>query len=130
MAAPRRDARLCANEGAVLAAQRPDNLSVPSAVCAYARTSGLYLIRCGSSASGPRVSVTHSAYWAHVPSNQVTCDSPSNARMCVATCRNIYVAVLVSGKAAANSLLNEVGALAGNVFALAMAGGMSPCKTG
>ena len=28
----------------------------------YGRTSGLYLIRCGSSASGPRVSLTQSAY--------------------------------------------------------------------
>src|SRR5262245_9588547 len=51
----------------------------------YARTSGLYLIRCGSSASAPRVSFTHSAYSAHVPSNHVTWLSPSKARMCVAT---------------------------------------------
>ena len=28
----------------------------------HARMSGLYLIRCGSSASAPRVSLTHSAY--------------------------------------------------------------------
>ena len=42
-------------------------------------------MRCGSSASAPRVSVTQSAYSPHVPSNHVTCESPSKARMCVAT---------------------------------------------
>src|SRR5689334_9018967 len=39
-------------------------------------------MRCGSSASGPRVSRTQSAYSAKSPSNHVTCESPSNARMC------------------------------------------------
>ena len=39
---------------------------------AYARTSGLYLIRCGSSASAPFVSFTHSAYSSQPPSNHVT----------------------------------------------------------
>src|SRR4029077_3708437 len=52
---------------------------------AHDRTRGLYLIRCGASASAPRVSFTHSAYSPHVPSNQVVWLSPSKARMCVAT---------------------------------------------
>src|SRR5581483_1928063 len=51
----------------------------------YARVNGLYLMRCGSSASAPRVSRTQSAYSPHVPSNQVVSLLPSNARMCVAT---------------------------------------------
>ena len=42
-------------------------------------------MRCGSSASTPRVSRTQSAYSCHEPSYQVTCESPSKARMCVAT---------------------------------------------
>ncbi len=42
-------------------------------------------IRCGSSASAPRVSRTQSAYSSKLPSNHVTCESPSKARMCVAT---------------------------------------------
>ena len=56
----------------------------PSWVPQPGRTSGLYLMRCGSSASGPRVSATQSAYSGYVPSNQVVWESPSNARMWVA----------------------------------------------
>src|SRR5205823_9551768 len=51
----------------------------------HPRTSGLYLIRCGSSASGPRVSFIHSTYSAHEPSNQIVSLFPSKARMWVAT---------------------------------------------
>jgi hypothetical protein len=47
----------------------------------------------------------------------------------IATCRNIYVAVVVSGKLTSNALAQAAGALAGGVYAKAMAGGMSPCKT-
>jgi hypothetical protein len=47
----------------------------------------------------------------------------------IATCRNIYVAVVISGKIGASALANAAGALAGGVYAKAMAGGMSPCKT-
>ena len=47
----------------------------------------------------------------------------------IATCRNIYVAVVVSGKITSNALAQAAGALAGGVYAKAMAGGMSPCKT-
>src|SRR5262249_27659031 len=54
-------------------------------VTAHDLTSGLYLMRCGSSASGPRVSRAQSAYSPHEPSNHVACESPSKARMCVAT---------------------------------------------
>ena len=47
----------------------------------------------------------------------------------IATCRNIYVAVVVSGKVSSSSLARAAGALAGGVYAKATAGGMSPCKT-
>ena len=47
----------------------------------HGRTRGLYAILCGSSASGPRVSVTQSAYSPQEPSNHVTWESPSKARM-------------------------------------------------
>jgi hypothetical protein len=47
----------------------------------------------------------------------------------IATCRNIYVAVVVSGKLGSSALAQAAGALAGGVYAKAMAGGMAPCKT-
>ena len=47
----------------------------------------------------------------------------------IATCRNIYVAIVVSGKTTSNALARAAGALAGGVYAKAMAGGMSSCKT-
>ena len=63
----------------------PDEPRLPrEAIAAHERTSGLYLIRCGSSASAPRVSVTQSTYSPQPPSNHVTCESPSKARMWVA----------------------------------------------
>jgi hypothetical protein len=60
---------------------------------------------------------------------RLTSQKSANGAIAVATCRNVYVAALTSGKAATNTLLTAAGALVGNVFALAMAGGMSPCKT-
>jgi hypothetical protein len=48
----------------------------------------------------------------------------------IATCRNVYVAIVVSGKIGSNALAQAAGALAGGVYAKARAGGMSPCKTG
>src|SRR5262249_48927522 len=50
----------------------------------HVRASRLYFTRWGSSASAPRVSLTQAAYSCHEPSNHVTCESPSKARMCVA----------------------------------------------
>ena len=47
----------------------------------------------------------------------------------IAACRNIYVAVVVSGKVTPSALARAAGSLAGGVYAKAMAGGMSPCKT-
>jgi hypothetical protein len=47
----------------------------------------------------------------------------------IATCRNVYVAVVVSGKTGSQTLARDAGALAGGVYTKAMAGGMSPCKT-
>ena len=46
----------------------------------------------------------------------------------IATCRHVYVAVVISGKLGAAALANAAGALAGGVYAKAMAGGMSPYK--
>src|SRR5438270_6977685 len=51
----------------------------------HPRTSGLYLIRCGSSASGPRVSFIQSTYSPQAPSTQIVSLFPSKARMWVAT---------------------------------------------
>lgn len=45
----------------------------------------------------------------------------------IATCRNVYVAIAVSGKLEAGALARAAGALAGGIYAKAMAGGMSPC---
>ncbi len=45
----------------------------------------------------------------------------------VATCRNVYVALVVSGEEAVNTLVEDAGALAGAVFRKAIALGMSPC---
>src|SRR5205823_11748395 len=69
----------------------------------YARTSGLYLIRCGSSASAPRVSFTHSAYSPQEPSNHVVCESPSHARMCVATRSRNHRSCVITTAQPANS---------------------------
>src|SRR5262245_8471112 len=83
----------------------PGSQPEPGSVFArQARTSGLYLMRCGSSASGLRVSFTHSAYSAQSPSNQVTCESPSKARMCVATrSRNQRSCVITTAQPAKSS---------------------------
>ncbi len=53
----------------------------PGPLSQAGRTSGLYVIRCGSSASGPRVSRTQSSYSPNAPSNHVTCESLSKARI-------------------------------------------------
>jgi hypothetical protein len=45
----------------------------------------------------------------------------------VATCRNLYVAAVVSGDLKPTALADAAGALAGLVFAKAAASGMSPC---
>jgi hypothetical protein len=45
----------------------------------------------------------------------------------IATCRNLYVAAVVSGDLKPTALANAAGALAGLVFAKAAASGMSPC---
>jgi hypothetical protein len=47
----------------------------------------------------------------------------------IATCRNIYVAIVVTGKVGSAALAQSAGALAGGVYAKAMAGGMSSCKS-
>ena len=61
-------------------------------------------MRCGSSASGPRVSRTQSAYSPKSPSNHVTCESPSKARMCVATrSRNQRSCVITTAQPAKSS---------------------------
>src|ERR1700741_1922489 len=49
-----------------------------------ARVSLLYEIRCGRSASAPSRARRFSSYASKLPSNQVTCESPSNASTCVA----------------------------------------------
>ena len=67
-------ARSTSNRPARRRTRRP---TAGSAVCS--------VMRCGSSASGPRVSRTQSAYSCQEPSNQVACESPSKARMWVAT---------------------------------------------
>ncbi len=46
----------------------------------------------------------------------------------VAACRNVYVVIVVSGKLEAGALARTAGALAGGIYAKAMAGGMSPCS--
>jgi len=58
-----------------------DELGPPGCGYVPGRRSDLYLIRWGSSASGPCVSFTQAAYSSQLPSNQVTWESPSNARM-------------------------------------------------
>ena len=42
----------------------------------------------------------------------------------IATCRNVYVAVVVSGNITPSALAQAAGALAGGVYAKAMSGGM------
>jgi hypothetical protein len=45
----------------------------------------------------------------------------------VATCRNVYAAVAVSGRQAANALSEEGGSIVGAVFRRALAQGMASC---
>jgi hypothetical protein len=45
----------------------------------------------------------------------------------IAACRNVYVAIVVSGKLKTAALAQAAGALAGGIYAKAMAGGMTPC---
>jgi hypothetical protein len=48
----------------------------------------------------------------------------------VATCRNVYAAIVVGGKATAKALGLDAGTIAGAIFRRAMARGMSPCSSG
>ena len=48
----------------------------------------------------------------------------------ISTCRNIYAAIVVSGELQPGALARAAGALAGGIYAKAMAGGMSPCAGG
>ena len=57
---------------------------------------------------------------------QYTQKAPANV-VDISTCRNVYVATVVSGKLTAAQLAQNAAALAGRVFAKATAGGMSPC---
>ncbi len=45
----------------------------------------------------------------------------------ITTCRNIYAAIVISGKLQPGALARAAGALSGGIYAKAMAGGMSPC---
>jgi hypothetical protein len=45
----------------------------------------------------------------------------------IGVCRNVYVAIAISGKLEPGALARAAGALAGGVYAKAQAGGMSPC---
>jgi hypothetical protein len=58
---------------------------------------------------------------------QATSGNGAPGVITVATCRNVYAAIVVSGKLTANALARAAGALAGGIFAKAAAGGMSPC---
>ena len=59
---------------------------------------------------------------------QLTTEGQTPGVIDIATCRNVYVAVVDLGKIGAAALARAAGALAGGVYAKAMAGGMSPCK--
>jgi hypothetical protein len=45
----------------------------------------------------------------------------------IARCRNVYAAIVVTGKVGTAALARTAGALAGTIYAKAMAGGMSRC---
>jgi hypothetical protein len=45
----------------------------------------------------------------------------------IATCRNVYAAIAVSGETTSNALAMHAGGLAGTIFRKAVARGMSPC---
>jgi hypothetical protein len=60
---------------------------------------------------------------------QLTSDKPPGV-VNIATCRNLYVASVVSGDLKPGVLAEASGALAGTVFAKAAATGMSPCTNG
>jgi hypothetical protein len=47
----------------------------------------------------------------------------------IAACRNVYAAIVVSGKIAVAALSRAAGELAGRIYAKAMAGGMSSCAS-
>jgi hypothetical protein len=48
----------------------------------------------------------------------------------IATCRNVYVVIVISAKKSLNTLAADSGALIGGIFRKAMARGMSPCTSG
>jgi hypothetical protein len=48
----------------------------------------------------------------------------------VATCRNLYAAIVVGGKKTAQALGLEAGSIAGAIFRKAIARGMTPCASG
>jgi hypothetical protein len=58
---------------------------------------------------------------------QLTAQKTTPAVVDVASCRNVYVAVLVTGKIGTKALAQAAGELAGGVYAKAMANGMASC---
>ena len=60
---------------------------------------------------------------------ELTNENGTPAVVDIATCRNLYVATVVTGKLSSSTLAQAAGALAGGIFAKAAAGGMSPCVT-
>ncbi len=58
---------------------------------------------------------------------QYTNDKGTKGVINVAACRNVYVAIVVTGNLTAGALARNAGSLAGGIYAKARAGGMTPC---
>ena len=58
---------------------------------------------------------------------QLTAGKGTPGVLGIAACRNVYIAIGISGQVPANTLAESAGALIGGVYAKAMASGMSPC---
>jgi hypothetical protein len=59
---------------------------------------------------------------------QLTAGKGTPGVLGIAACRNVYIAVGISGQVPANALAESAGTLVGRVYAKAMASGMSPCS--
>jgi hypothetical protein len=58
---------------------------------------------------------------------QLTAGKGTPGVLGIAACRNVYLAIGISGQVTANALAEWAGALVGGVYAKAIASGMSPC---